>query len=109
MIPTASARLAWSRTARSARPKGVPSAAAAGVLTLFLANPDKFVDTAGKITEYAVQQFGKAGVALAGAISNGAVRGVGGLFGSMLATLGIPITDLWRPDPRPPLVTGRVS
>jgi hypothetical protein len=63
--------------------------AAAGVLTLFLANPDKFVDTAGKITEYAVQQFGKAGVALAGAIGNGAVRGVGGLFGSMLATLGI--------------------
>jgi hypothetical protein len=63
--------------------------AAAGVLTLFLANPDKFVDTAGKITEYAVQQFGKAGVSLAGAISNGAVRGVGGLFGSMLAALGI--------------------
>src|SRR5581483_11198670 len=31
--------------------------AAAGVLALFLANPEKFVDYAGKATDYAVREF----------------------------------------------------
>ncbi|MFO0956005.1 MAG: hypothetical protein U0800_00915 [Isosphaeraceae bacterium] len=45
--------------------------AAAGVLALFLANPDQFVDTAGNLTQYAVEQFAKAGVQLAGGIGEG--------------------------------------
>ena len=44
---------------------------AAGVLAAFLADPDKFVDTAGRATEYAIQQFSKAGVNLLGAVSAG--------------------------------------
>ena len=36
--------------------------AAAGVLAAFIANPEKFVDYAGKATEYAVREFAKAGV-----------------------------------------------
>jgi hypothetical protein len=63
--------------------------AAAGVLTLFLADPDKFVDTAGRATQYAVEQFAKAGVSLAGAISGGAVRGLGNTLGAFLAAWGI--------------------
>lgn len=51
--------------------------AAAGVLGLFLANPEKFVDTAGHVTEYAVREFAKAGIALTGAIAGGAARGIG--------------------------------
>jgi hypothetical protein len=46
--------------------------AAAGVLALFLANPDRFVDSAGRITEYAVDQFARAGIRLAGAVGGGA-------------------------------------
>jgi len=63
--------------------------AAAGVLGLFLANPDKFVDTAGRATQYAVEQFAKAGVSLAGAMSGGAVRGLSGALGTVLASWGI--------------------
>jgi hypothetical protein len=59
--------------------------AAAGVLTLFLANPDKFVDTAGRATKYAVEQFTKAGVALASTAGEGAVRG----FAAILSSWGI--------------------
>lgn len=51
--------------------------AAAGVLALFLANPEKFVDTAGQATQYAVEQFAKAGIALAGAVGGGAAEGLG--------------------------------
>jgi hypothetical protein len=51
--------------------------AAAGVLGLFLANPEKFVDTAGNVTQYAVEQFAKAGIQLAGAIGGGAAEGLG--------------------------------
>ena len=40
--------------------------AAAGVLAAFLANPDKFVDYAGQATEYAVREFARAGIQLAG-------------------------------------------
>ena len=63
--------------------------AAAGVLALFLANPDKFVDSAGRVTEYAVREFSKAGIRLAGAIGGGATRGLEAAVGDALAARGI--------------------
>ena len=63
--------------------------AAAGVLALFLANPDKFVDTAGKATQYAVDQFARAGISLAGAIGAGATRGLESSIGATLEAYGI--------------------
>ena len=39
--------------------------AAAGVLVVFLADPEKFVDYAGQATEFAVREFAKAGIQLA--------------------------------------------
>ena len=63
--------------------------AAAGVLALFLANPDKFVDYAGRATEYAVREFGKAGVQLAGAVSQGAARGFEASVARVLADHGL--------------------
>ncbi len=66
--------------------------AAAGVLSLFLASPEKFVDTAGRITEYAVQQFAKAGIQLAGAVTGGAARGLETAIGSTLAQYGLDST-----------------
>ena len=66
--------------------------AAAGVLGLYIANPDKFVDTAGRATKYAVEQFARAGVALAGVVGDGAVRGLGNSFGALLASWGIPLS-----------------
>lgn len=63
--------------------------AAAGVLAVFLANPEKFVDTAGRVTEYAVEQFAKAGLQLAGAVGGGAVRGVESAIGGALAKYGL--------------------
>jgi len=56
--------------------------AAAGVLGLFLADPDLFVDTAGNATRYAAEQFARAGVALTGAAA-------GGLADGLLAPLGL--------------------
>jgi hypothetical protein len=53
---------------------------AAGVLAAFLANPDQFVDMAGRATDYAVREFARAGVELAsvvpGAVSQGVHAGV---------------------------------
>ncbi|MDR3632748.1 MAG: hypothetical protein P4L84_02870 [Isosphaeraceae bacterium] len=49
---------------------------AAGVLAAFLADPDKFVDYAGRATEYAVREFARAGVPLAEAVAGGAARGL---------------------------------
>src|SRR5205085_1803286 len=49
---------------------------AAGVLAAFLADPDKFVDYAGRATEYAVREFARAGVQIAGAVGGGAVKGL---------------------------------
>ena len=66
--------------------------AAAGVLGLFIANPDKFVDTAGNATKYAIEQFSKAGISLAGAMGDGAIKGLGNTFGSLIASLGISET-----------------
>jgi hypothetical protein len=63
--------------------------AAAGVLALFLANPDKFVDYAGRATEYAVREFAKAGVTLAGAVGGGAARGLEGVLNQKLAAYGL--------------------
>ncbi|HWE37254.1 MAG TPA: hypothetical protein VG406_11865 [Isosphaeraceae bacterium] len=63
--------------------------AAAGVLALFLANPDKFVDSAGRVTEYAVEQFSKAGIRLAGALGDGAARGLESTLGAALASHGL--------------------
>lgn len=54
---------------------------AAGVFAAFLANPDQFVDLAGRATDYAVREFARAGVELAagvpGAFSDGVQAGVG--------------------------------
>ena len=50
---------------------------AAGVLAAFLADPDKFVDYAGRATEYAAREFSRAGVKLAGAVGGGVARGRG--------------------------------
>jgi len=63
--------------------------AAAGVLGLFLANPDKFVDMAGRATEYAVREFSKAGIQLAGAVSNGAAKGLESTVSAALAKYGM--------------------
>lgn len=50
--------------------------AAAGVLGLFLANPDRFVDSAGKITDFAVAKFAEAGIDLVAAVGSGAAQGL---------------------------------
>ena len=63
--------------------------AAAGVLALFLADPDKFVDTAGHATRYAAEQFARAGVRLAGFAGDGAAKGLESAVGQALAAHGI--------------------
>lgn len=62
---------------------------AAGVFAAFLANPRQFVDTAGNATQFAVEQFAKAGVQLAGALGGGAARGLDRAVGGALASLGL--------------------
>jgi hypothetical protein len=63
--------------------------AAAGVVAAFLADPEKFVDYAGKATEFAVREFARAGIPLASAIGSGAVRGLEHMIGQSLAALGL--------------------
>jgi hypothetical protein len=63
--------------------------AAAGVLAAFLANPDKFVDYAGRATEFAVQEFAKAGIQLAAAVTGGTVRGLETTISRGLAAYGL--------------------
>src|SRR4051812_10455128 len=63
--------------------------AAAGVLAAFLANPDKFVDYAGKATDYAVREFARAGIQLAGAVGGGAARGLEAAISQSLANHGL--------------------
>jgi hypothetical protein len=63
--------------------------AAAGVLAAFLSNPEKFVDYAGRATEFAVREFAKAGIHLASAVGGGAVRGIEGTIGAALASYGL--------------------
>jgi len=65
--------------------------AAAGVLAAFLANPDKFVDFAGQATEFAVQEFAKAGIQLASAVGGGAARGLETSIGRTLAAYGLDV------------------
>ena len=62
---------------------------AAGVMGAFLANPDKFVDYAGKATEFAVREFGKAGIQIAGAIGGGAVKGLEATVAEILGRYGM--------------------
>lgn len=62
---------------------------AAGVLGAFLADPDKFVDYAGRATEYAVREFARAGVQLAGAVGGGAARGLESTITQALAANGL--------------------
>ncbi|WP_254053579.1 hypothetical protein [Singulisphaera sp. GP187] len=62
---------------------------AAGVLGAFLADPDQFVDSAGRATEFAVREFAKAGVQLASALGGGAARGLESSIGQALATYGL--------------------
>jgi hypothetical protein len=50
--------------------------AAAGVLAAFLASPDKFVDMAGRATDFAVREFARAGVELASGLPNSVAGGI---------------------------------
>jgi hypothetical protein len=63
--------------------------AAAGVLVVFLANPEKFVDYAGRATEFAVREFAKAGISLASAAGLGAARGLESSIGETLSAYGL--------------------
>ncbi len=56
--------------------------AAAGVLAAFLADPERFVDYAGKATEYAAREFARAGVSLAGATASGIEQALGDALAS---------------------------
>jgi hypothetical protein len=68
--------------------------AAAGVLAAFLANPEKFVDYAGRATEFAFREFAKAGVQLASAVGGGAARGLESSIGQALAACGLDFAVL---------------
>lgn len=63
--------------------------AAAGVLALFLADPDKFVDYAGQATEYAVREFSKAGIEIAGAVGGAAAKGLEATIAQALGEYGL--------------------
>jgi hypothetical protein len=63
--------------------------AAAGVLAAFLANPDKFVDMAGRATDYAVSEFARAGVELASEVPGALVAGLDSGASSVLNRLGM--------------------
>jgi hypothetical protein len=65
--------------------------AAAGILAAFLANPEKFVDYAGQATEFAVREFGKAGIQLAAAVTGGAARGLENTIGEALSAYGLNV------------------
>jgi hypothetical protein len=67
---------------------------AAGVLAAFLANPDRFVDYAGRATEYAVREFARAGVTLTGAVAEGASRGLERTVAEALAPYGLNVAVL---------------
>jgi hypothetical protein len=63
--------------------------AAAGVLTAFLINPDRFVDYAGQATELAAREFAKAGITLAAAAGHGAASGIESSISQTLAAHGL--------------------
>lgn len=64
---------------------------AAGVLAAFLADPDKFVDYAGRATEYAVREFARAGVPLVEAVAGGAARGLESSVAQALEPYGLNV------------------
>lgn len=68
--------------------------AAAGILAAFLANPDDFVDYAGRATEYAVKEFARAGIQLATAVGGGAARGLESTISRSLAAYGLDVPIL---------------
>jgi hypothetical protein len=68
--------------------------AAAGVLAAFLADPEKFVDYAGQATEFAVREFGKAGIQLVAAVGGGAMRGIDHTIGRALSSYGLDLPIL---------------
>jgi hypothetical protein len=63
--------------------------AAAGVLAAFLADPEKFVDYAGKATEFAVREFARAGVQLASSMTGGAARAIESSIAQALSAYGL--------------------
>jgi len=63
--------------------------AAAGVLTLFWADPERFVDSAGQATSYAINQFARAGLTLAAAAGAATVTGLDQAMDSWLAGHGL--------------------
>ena len=63
--------------------------AAAGVLAAFLADPDKFVDYAGRATEYAAREFSRAGVSLVSAVGGGVAQGLEASISEALAAHGL--------------------
>jgi hypothetical protein len=63
--------------------------AAAGVLAAFLADPDRFVDYAGRATEFAAREFARAGITLASAVGGGVARGLESSLGETLAAHGL--------------------
>ena len=81
-------RAGWSFFTRDVLPHK-KKLVAAGVLAAFLANPEKFVDFAGRATEFAVQEFAKAGIQLASAVGDGAARGLETAIGHNLADYGL--------------------
>jgi hypothetical protein len=83
-----SGRAGWSFFTRQVLPHK-KKLLAAGVLAAFLANPEKFVDYAGRATEYAVQEFAKAGIQLASAVTGGAARGLENTIGVALSSYGL--------------------
>lgn len=62
---------------------------AAGVLAAFLANPDEFVDMAGRATDYAVREFARAGVELASEMPGALVAGLDTGASNVLGRLGM--------------------
>src|SRR5262249_33345049 len=68
--------------------------AAAGILAAFLANPEKFVDSAGQATEFAIREFARAGIQLAASVGGGAVRGLENTIGEALASYGLDLPVL---------------
>ncbi len=62
---------------------------AAGVFAAFLADPERFVDYAGRATQYAASEFARAGVQLAAAVSAASFAGLDQGIGRWLAARGI--------------------
>ncbi len=81
-------RAGWSFFTKSVLPHK-KKLLAAGVLAAFLANPEKFVDYAGRATEFAVQEFAKAGIQLAASVGGGAARGLDNSIGQALSAYGL--------------------